>query len=451
MLVKDNHNVPISPNTQAILLLTAPLITGHNGNTRGELLTQAEYQRLARMLWDLKREPADLLEVNADDLMQKVEMVVPIDRMRRLLDRGFQLTQAIERWHSRAIWVVSRADQEYPKKIKNRLKEDSPAVLYGCGEPRLLDSGGLAIIGSRHVEQALIEYTESIGQQCAVAKKSVISGGAQGIDRAGMRGALEAGGRTIGVLAENLERAALNRENRNWLMEEKLVLISAYDPGAGFNVGHAMQRNKLIYALADAALVVNAEFEKGGTWAGATEQLQKLRFVPVYVRSTGEIGHGLEALTRMGAQPWPNPAHPHGLLNIFERAESTLVDKEPQLAFSNAGSAARVKENPTSVQHSASDDSMAQQPDLQGPPELVTLPETADLPPHGGPAEILKECLRGVLADLLVLPKSESEVASALQVPKAQARLWLKEFVEEGLLKKLTKPVRFIIKPKRLL
>src|SRR5258708_6510038 len=145
MLAKDNHNVPISPNTQAILLLTAPLITGHNGNAKGELLTQAEYQRLARRLWELKHEPADLLEVNAADLLHEVEVLIPIDRMHRLLDRGFQLSQAIERWHSRAIWVVSRADQEYPRKIKNRLKEDSPSVLYGCGQAGLLDSGGLAI------------------------------------------------------------------------------------------------------------------------------------------------------------------------------------------------------------------------------------------------------------------------------------------------------------------
>jgi predicted Rossmann fold nucleotide-binding protein DprA/Smf involved in DNA uptake len=41
--------------------------------------------------------------------------------------------------------------------------------------------------------------------------------------------------------------------------------VSPYDPSAGFNVGHAMQRNKVIYALADAVLVIRAEFEKGGT------------------------------------------------------------------------------------------------------------------------------------------------------------------------------------------
>jgi predicted Rossmann fold nucleotide-binding protein DprA/Smf involved in DNA uptake len=58
----------------------------------------------------------------------------------------------------------------------------------------------------------------------------------------------------------------MQRENREVLLESRLVLISPYDPKSGFNVGHAMQRNKLIYALADAALVVNADEGTGGTW-----------------------------------------------------------------------------------------------------------------------------------------------------------------------------------------
>lgn len=83
--------------------------------------------------------------------------------------------------------------------------------------------------------------------------------------------------------------------------------ISPYDPSAGFNVGIAMQRNKLIYALADASLVVNSDLNKGGTWAGAVEQLDKFKFVVVYVRSTGERSSGLDALRNKGAIPWPNP------------------------------------------------------------------------------------------------------------------------------------------------
>ena len=86
-------------------------------------------------------------------------------------------------------------------------------------------------------------------------------------------------------------------------MDHKLVLISPYDPAAGFNVGHAMQRNKVIYALADAALVVTSDFEKGGTWAGAIEQLEKLHLVPVFVRNGANAGKGNSALLRHGATP----------------------------------------------------------------------------------------------------------------------------------------------------
>ncbi len=86
-------------------------------------------------------------------------------------------------------------------------------------------------------------------------------------------------------MADSLERAALARDNREPLMEGRLVLISPYDPAAGFNVGHAMQRNKVVYALADAGLVVTSDFEKGGTWTGAIEQLERLHFVPVFVRN----------------------------------------------------------------------------------------------------------------------------------------------------------------------
>ncbi len=126
-----------------------------------------------------------------------------------------------------------------------------------------------------------------------------------------MSGALDAAGRVVGVLSDSLERMALRREHRSPLMDGQLVLLSPYDPAAGFNVGNAMQRNKLIYALADAALVVNSDYEKGGTWAGAgagaVEQLRKLHFVPVYVRSSAGESKGLTAFQRNGAHTWPDP------------------------------------------------------------------------------------------------------------------------------------------------
>ncbi len=321
-------NDNLSPNTQAILLLTAPLMDGRREPTR-DLLTPGEYKRLARRLRELDRRPEDLLEPEFAPLLAECRDLVDEERMQRILGRGFQLSQALERWQARSIWVISRADEEYPGRLKSRLRDDSPAVLYGCGDRRMLDDGGLAVVGSRNVDDDLIEYALGIGRLCASAGQGLISGGARGVDQASMRGAIEACGSAIGVLADSLEKVSMQRDNRNLIMDGRLVLVSPYDPGAGFNVGNAMQRNKLIYALSDAALVVNSDLGKGGTWTGAVEQLDKMRFVPVYVRSTGERSEALEALIGKGALPWPNPDDVDSFESVFEAA--AVGDEQPGL------------------------------------------------------------------------------------------------------------------------
>ncbi|HEU5412595.1 MAG TPA: DNA-processing protein DprA [Candidatus Angelobacter sp.] len=433
----------ISPDTEAILLLTAPLMTGQMARDEAELLSAGEYRRVARQLKELQRSPSDLLGVEADQLARELSSVIPADRIRRLLERGFLISQAMERWQARSIWVVSRADSDYPPRLKLRLKDEAPAVLYGCGPMSVLNSGGLAVVGSRHADAASIEYAEQAGRQSATAKKAVISGGAPGIDRAAMRGALESGGKSVGVMADSLERAVLNRDNRNWLLEEQLILISPYDPGAGFNVGHAMQRNKVIYTLADAALVVNADYEKGGTWAGATEQLQRLKLVPVYVRSNGEMGRGLEELVKMGAQAWPDPSDTDEFLATLDRPVEERVTRQSEISFQS---------------NAEETDSGIPQTPAEGQPKaesFVTKTAIDHATKNGAhstqrPAELLLERVRDILVEVLVTPKKESEIAEMLQVSGAQMKLWLRKLVEEGILEKSSKRGCFVVARNRL-
>jgi predicted Rossmann fold nucleotide-binding protein DprA/Smf involved in DNA uptake len=420
-------NMSLSYNTQAILLLTAPLIAGR-GEPSGDLLAPAEYKRMARFLREEQLQPADLVAPGSQELVSKCQQLIDgdSDRLNRLLARGFLLSQAIERWQTRAIWVVSRADAEYPRRLKTRLKEDAPPILYGCGEAAILDSSGLAVVGSRHVDDALVAYTESIGRLAAKAQRVIVSGGARGIDQAAMRGALEAGGEAAGVLADSLERAALNREHRNFLMDGQLVLISTYDPLAGFNVGHAMQRNKLIYALADAALIVNSDYEKGGTWAGAVEQLEKLRLVPVYVRSNGQTGKGLEALRRKGALLWPNPETPEAL------AAALAVEAGPmKVAPEQNGPFSSVCEE-------------AKQAD-EIPQSLLPINDSCSLMSVESPLAPADELFAKVRESLgkMKTPKTDAEVAADLHVSKSQAKEWLQRLVKEGVMEKHTKPLRY--------
>ena len=426
-------SMSLSPNTQAILLLTAPLVVGR-GEPSSDLLTPGEYKRLARFLRHKQRQPADLLAPDVRELLRECKQLINSDRLKNLLGRGFLLSQAIERWQTRAIWVVSCADAEYPRRLKTRLKDGAPPVLYACGDAAILDTGGLAVVGSRHVDQALVEYTKGIGRLSAKARCTLVSGGARGIDQAAMRGALEAGGKAIGVLADSLERAALNREHRNLLMDGQLVLISPYDPSAGFNVGHAMQRNKLIYALADAALVVSSDYEKGGTWAGAVEQLEKLRLVPVYVRSNGETSKGLEALRLNGALPWPNPETPEALAKVL------AIEASPKkAAFGENELFSSVREEPKQVYETPQN----LRPVNDSCPSLSAESPVA-------PADELFAKVRELLGRMKT-PKTDAEVAADLHVSKSQAKEWLQRLVKEGVMEKHTKPVRYGPKSQRSL
>lgn len=405
----------LSENTQAILLLTAPLILGER-HTTADLLKPNEYQKFARHLLDMGRQPADLLSRGADEVIEASRRLVEEGRLRRLLERGFLLSQAVERWQSRAIWVISRADASYPRRLKVKMKARAPAVLYGCGDSALLNTGGLAVVGSRHVSDALVTYAGEVGALAARAEQTVVSGGARGVDRAAMDGALSAGGRVIGVLAEELEREAMNRRNRDPLRSGRLVLVSEYDPCSRFSIGHAMQRNKLIYAFADNALIVNSDLEKGGTWAGAVEQLDKLHFAPVFVRSTGEPNRALDALRDRGAIPWPNPSTPECL---HERLYEAV-----------AGEREEGTENGVAKQAQDSDTVEVPAPGLQ----------VAESPA----AELFRK-VQDVVLPMLDEPKSEGEVAALLQVTQGQVREWLDRMVDEGLVERSTRPTRYAI------
>ena len=324
---------PPTQNTQAMLLLTAPLVAGR-ADRSAKLLSLGEFNRLARLLREKQKQPADLIGNDAAEVISLCAQQFGRERLDLLLGRGFLLSQAVERWSARNIWVISRADPAYPQRLKTRLKEDAPLLLYGCGDLALLEKGGLAVVGSRHVDDELISYAEGIGKLAAEACRTLVSGGAKGIDRAAINGALQSGGEAVAVMSDSLERAAVTNENREPLMDHRLLLASPYDPAAGFNVGNAMQRNKVIYAIADAGLVVTSDFEKGGTWAGAIEQLEKFHFVPVFVRNGSEVGRGNSALIQRGGLPWPNPQSVDELAGVLLRAVESVAAAPKQATLS---------------------------------------------------------------------------------------------------------------------
>lgn len=412
----------VSDNTKAILLLTAPLIVG-KGSDSPRPLTLSEYNKLARCLSEAHRQPADLLGPESAEVLTAGQPSFDLQRIMRLLERGFLLSQAIDRWQARALWVVSRADAGYPQRLKSRLGAKAPPVLYGCGNGELLEHGGLAVVGSRHTSQESLEYAESIGRLAAAANCAIISGAAKGVDESAMRGALQEQGGAVGVLTGDLESGAINPEYRELLMPGQLALISPYDPKARFSVGNAMQRNKLIYALADAGLVVDTDDGKGGTWHGAVEQLDKLRLVPIYARAEGQLGAGLKGLLRKGALPWPDPA------NVDDFQASRAAWHLPEAAaLSEQAPLLHQSERIAELSETNASTQIAM-------PQLMAENNT-DYAATAGESLLAKveELLEAIGPEV-----SETEAAEYLNVEKQQASAWLKRLTEKG---KYTKPNR---------
>lgn len=228
------------------------------------------------------------------------------ERLARLLDTGVGLAVQLDALLKAGIVPVTAVDAHYPHRLRERLRAAAPPVLYCAGELSLLETDGIGVVGSRDISPEAVDVTRSIARAIVAAGRSLVSGGARGVDKISMTAALEARGRVIGVLADSLEQAISRSDNRQPLLDGAACLCTPYSPDARFTAGSAMGRNKIVYGLSGTTVVVASAQEEGGTWAGATEALKK-RYSQVAVWVGPGAGPGNPALVRAGAVPIDRP------------------------------------------------------------------------------------------------------------------------------------------------
>ncbi len=424
----------LSSDTQAILLLCAGF--GQNRQTKPVPLTLGEYNSLASWLREENMLPQDLLNPHfINRLPQSKINKLDSDRLVALLQRGGLLALTVEKWFNQGLWIISRADNNYPERLKQQLKNLAPPILYGIGNQDLLFKGGLAVVGSRHVAQEGLEYTYRVVETCAEQNIQVISGGAKGVDQASMLGTLKAGGTVVGVLANNLLKASVNGKYRPSIKEGNLTLISAVDPNASFNAGNAMGRNKYIYALADYGLVISSDYNSGGTWAGATEALNKIKEIPILIRTQGTLPKGNQALLKKGAIPFPEPPWNHPLKELIETKildyKSRGTDKNTQLnLFSN--------DNPSTISYKETN-SRSQEEDIP-----------SDFKSIKSPSERLYNAVLPIIIQELKTPQDDKSLATHLDIQIGQLRKWLKQAVIDKKVIKQTKNKQVIYETKTI-
>lgn len=305
----------ITENTKAILLLTS--FFNSNEIKEYKTLTINEYGYFACWLHQNGFKPVDLLIEDAFDnifaawdeqlshvkakqiidfaRLENTIAQIAYDRVKGLLNRGASLSLALDKWQSAGVWIMDRQHHHYPKSIKKQLKHQSPAILFGVGNSELLTKQAIGFVGSRDCniedERATNQYVEKVN----LLNYQVVSGGAKGVDTHAMLASLKNGHTAIGILSDSLFRSSAASQWRQHLKANNLVLISPFFPEGKFTPANAMTRNKFIYLLSNATVVVTSG-EKGGTWEGAKENLKK-DWVPLLISTHQEpLQKGNQAL-----------------------------------------------------------------------------------------------------------------------------------------------------------
>jgi predicted Rossmann fold nucleotide-binding protein DprA/Smf involved in DNA uptake len=241
-----------------------------------------------------------------------------------------------------------------------------------------------------------------------------------------MTAALEHDGETVGVAADSLERMLRDPSTRRYIGEGRLTLITPFNPAAGFTVANAMARNKLVYSLADFAVVAASSQESGGTRAGALENL-KLGWVPLFVRSGENVPAGNDDLIRRGGIPVCLDAMPTG-----QHLAPWLEQQARQRAATAGPARAPARNGDLPARQNASTDDR--------PARTATAPPEPALPVG---ADDLYEINWPHLDRYLQEWRTPEQIGAFHRLERSQVNAWLTRALEDGRVKKRQRPVAY--------
>ncbi len=170
----------------------------------------------------------------------------------------------LERLEKLRMKLLTWRDKEYPPLLREI--DDAPPVLYLHGKLTGADRFALAVVGTRNSSTYGQQVTQRMVTDLARGDVTIVSGLALGIDTIAHTSALDAGGRTIAVLACGLDiiYPPDNRKLAHRIVESgQGVLMSEYPPGMRPDSNNFPARNRIISGLSLGVLVVEAPERSG--------------------------------------------------------------------------------------------------------------------------------------------------------------------------------------------
>jgi DNA processing protein len=282
--------------------------------------------RSALMLLSSMVEPGD---ADLDDLIAEagpVEAVTRIwegdvgDRLRRITaaavaairlpaERAAQIAAATRECGARVLVPGDPQWPAQPEDLRLICDDDEPHLrpprclwVRGEGDLGALTERAVAIVGSRAATEYGLHVADGLAADLAAAGWTVVSGGAQGVDRTAHLGALARDGATVAVLASGLD-LAFPRANHALFdcIARSGLLVSEWPPGTAAMKHRFLTRNRLVASLTAGTIVVESGARSGSlnTARLAHELRRTLMFTPGPV--TSSMSAGVHQLAR---KPW---------------------------------------------------------------------------------------------------------------------------------------------------
>lgn len=295
----------MTPREQGFLLLTSRL-----GNPERKVLTPAQLRELTRRMAAAPRLTEDR-NLELRDLMALGygrEMAL---RILALLEEQELLEYYVNQGKKAGCVPITRVSPEYPAALRQRLGGEAPGVLWAKGDLSILDTPGIALVGSRDLNPENRRFAAEAGRQAALQGLTLISGNARGADATAQNTCLRTGGRVISIVADSLVSHSA-KPNVLYLSED------GFDEE--FSAQRALSRNRCIHTMGSLVLVAQVNLQKGGTWDGTSKNL---RFGWNRVFCFDDGSEAAQVLEQMGA----------ALIGMEELPDLAGVQKENRSLF----------------------------------------------------------------------------------------------------------------------
>lgn len=255
------------------------------------------YKPLSRAaFWKLYHKYNDSVE----ELIHSDEEVI-----KELLKRSGSIAFALDEMSKMGISVTTFLDEDFPQKLYRVLKDFCPPLFYKCGNSEINKFRFVGYVGSRNITGWDEKWAEERVIKNLNDKYAIVTGGAKGIDTVALNTCMKNSGYAVLFVPDNIITKVRDPFIRKNIMDNRILVYSHVLPFASKTrnsfVSSAMERNKFIYAMSTATVVVRSDKDKGGTWAGVTESI-KHKWSYVYVWDNKDYD-GNQALIQIGAVP----------------------------------------------------------------------------------------------------------------------------------------------------